>query len=250
METEIYNEIYKLQTEGWWFGNGRNKLVIELLSDICPSLEKKKILDVGCSEGAFLDCLKKEKSDFRAIDIDKNAIEFCKKRGFKDRVKEGSILDIPFKDNSFDIVTALDVVEHVEDDVKAMRELARVAKKGGTVFVILPAHPWLWSKNDEAYHHHRRYDLDMVKKLVAKTYLRIEAITYFNVLLFPVFVLATLATKLSASKGSNVVKPVPRPINSVLSGIMNVERTILKKRLREEPGRLPGSSFIVILKKK
>jgi len=58
MEVEVFRKIYALQKGGWWFGNARNKLVISLLKDMYADLDKKKLLDVGCSEGAFLDYLK------------------------------------------------------------------------------------------------------------------------------------------------------------------------------------------------
>jgi ubiquinone/menaquinone biosynthesis C-methylase UbiE len=250
MEKEIYSKIYELQKSGWWFGNARNNLVIFILKDLLDVIVGKKILDVGCSEGAFLDRLKTEKADFSAIDFDNQAIEFCRKRGYSKEVKFGSILDIPYKENSFDCVTALDVIEHIDDDNKALSEMKRVCKKNGIIFLILPAHKWLFSSNDEAYHHFRRYDLDRIKKIAKKNSLSIKAISYFNISLFPIFVLMTLITKIFPNKRtSSVLKPVPKPLNSMLSKIMNNEIQFVTRNVSHNKLGPVGSSYIVILKK-
>ncbi len=251
MEKQVFNKIYELQTGEWWFGNARNKLVITLLKDLFKDLKKKKVLDAGCSEGAFLEYLKNEKLDFMAIDVDKNAINFCKKRGFEKNVRYGSILDIPFKENSFDIVTSLDVVEHVDDDKQAIGELKRVCKKKGIVFLIVPAHMWLWSSNDVAYHHYRRYDIKRLRSLAKLHKMDVIAISYFNILLFPVFVFVTILTKLFPNeKSSSVLKPLPKPINNVLTWIMGLELGLIRKNVSKKRLGFWGSSYVVVLKKR
>lgn len=247
MELCEYERIHKLQMDGWWFGNGRNKIVIDILkrsvADFCGS----RLLDVGCSEGAFLDYLNQNKINFTAIDSDQNAINFCKERGYGNRVKYGNILNLEFPDNSFDIVTALDVIEHIKDDVVALSEIKRVCKKNGIIFLILPAHQWLWSSNDIAYHHWRRYSKKMVKELIHKLDLEIITLTYFNILLFPVFILTTFVKKVFFPNKiwSNVLMAVPKLVNCLLSKIMDFERTLIKL------GTAPfGSSFIIVAKNK
>lgn len=245
MELNEYEKIHKLQISGWWFGMGRNKIIIDILKESMPNLHGCKLLDVGCSEGAFLDHLNQEKADFVAVDIDENAVRFYKECSYHDRVKYGNVLDLPFDDNSFDAVTALDIIEHVEDDVKALSEIKRVCKKNGTLLIILPAHQWLWSSNDIAYHHKRRYSKKMVKELIHKLNLKIDRLLYFNVLLFPIFILATFYKKifLPDELSSNVTKPVPKTLNYVLSKLMNIERVMIKY------GITPfGSSFIIVIK--
>ncbi|MBS3103599.1 class I SAM-dependent methyltransferase, partial [Candidatus Woesearchaeota archaeon] len=238
MEVEVFRKIYALQKGGWWFGNARNKLVISLLKDMYADLDKKKLLDVGCSEGAFLDYLKKNKLDFMAIDVDENAINFCKERGFEKNIRYGSILDIPFKENTFDIVTALDVIEHVEDDIRALGEMKRVCKKDGILFLIVPAHKWLWSSNDDAYHHHRRYNIGRIRYIAKECELKILTISHFNILLLPLFVFLTFLKKLFPNKkSSNVLKPLPKPLNKVLSWIMDAEIGIVKRSVQK---RKPG----------
>jgi len=81
MEVKIYSEIYDLQKSGWWFGFARNKLVLDLVKKSCPVQPGKiKLLDVGSSEGAFIDEALREGIQTLGIDIDDTAIEFCKKK--------------------------------------------------------------------------------------------------------------------------------------------------------------------------
>lgn len=251
MEVKVFKKINTLQKGGWWFGDSRNKLVISLLKDTYPNLDQKKLLDVGCSEGAFLDYLRLNKLNFMAIDIDDTAINFCKERGFEKNIRYGSILDIPFNKNSFDIVTALDVIEHVENDLRALTEMKRVCKKGGILFLIVPAHKWLWSSNDEAYHHHRRYDVKRIKHLAKVCRLEIFTISHFNIFLVPFFIFLTFLKKIFPNKNSsNVLKTTPSFLNNILKLIMNVEIELIRKNVAKRKFGAFGSSYVVILKKK
>ncbi len=247
MEKAVFKKIHELQKNGWWFGNARNKLVGALAEKYIPAFTSKKALDIGCSEGAFLDFLSDKRIDVKAIDIDSNAIEFCRERGYGDKVKYGNLLDIPYNDKTFDIAFLLDIVEHVRDDHKAISEVHRVLTPRGSAIIIVPVYQWLWSKNDVAYHHQRRYSKQQIKKLIESKDFRIAFMSFFNTVLFPVFVIFTLLSKFSGQRsGSTVLKPVPKIINSLLAGIMQFERWLIIKAGM----RLPfGSSIILLITK-
>ncbi len=246
MERKEFERIYKLQKADWWFGKSRNAIVISLLKKYFKNTKGIKLLDIGCSEGAFLEFLEKENIDFSAIDIDETAIKICQERGYGDKVKYGSATNIPFEDASFDTVTALDVVEHIQDDKKVISEMKRVCKVGGHLLFIVPVHPWLWSSNDAAYHHVKRYRKSEIIGLVKSLNLQIEKITYFMSFLFPFFVFVTYWKKIFQPHKieSNVVKFIPRWFNIGLSGIMKLEKELLLNY------NLPfGSSIIVVARK-
>lgn len=247
MEKAIFQKIHELQKNGWWFGNARNKLVGALTEKYIPGYANKKALDVGCSEGAFLDYLSDKKIDVKAIDIDNNAIEFCRERGYGDQVNYGSLLDIPYKDKTFDIVFLLDIVEHIKDDSKAISEVNRVLGLQGSAVIIVPAYQWLWSQNDVAYHHQRRYSVRQIKELVKSKDFRITFIGFFNTILFPVFVIFTMLSKFTRQKpDSTVLKPVPKPLNYLLARIMQFERWLIIKAGIKLPF---GSSIILLVTK-
>ena len=247
MEKTIFQKVHELQKNNWWFGNARNKLVGELLEKYIPDYKNLKALDVGCSEGAFLDYMSDKQVDVKAIDIDNNAIEFCKERGYGDQVRYGSLLDIPYKDETFDIVFLLDIIEHVQDDYKAISEVNRVLGPKGSAILIVPAYQWLWSNNDVAYHHKRRYSISLVKKLVKSKDFKLTFISFFNSLLFPVFVIFTMIAKFSRrSSNSTVVKPVPKSVNFLLIKLMQFERWLIVNTGIKLPF---GSSIILLVTK-
>ncbi|MGZ5221278.1 MAG: class I SAM-dependent methyltransferase, partial [Chitinophagaceae bacterium] len=118
-----------------------------------------------------------------SLENDMDACRFLREQ-LKMEVTEGSVTQLPFPDEHFDIVCALDVLEHVEEDAAAMQELKRVLKTGGALVVTVPAFRFLWSRHDLVNHHKRRYTLkDLTRKLMAKGFI-ISYLSYFNTLLF------------------------------------------------------------------
>lgn len=248
MDQSVFEKVHRLQKEGFWFWAGRNKITLALLEKHDLQISDHVILDIGSSEGAFLDYLKSRRLKFTGIDIDEKAIEFCRKRGLGDNIRYGNIKDIPFEEESFNIVTALDIVEHVDDDLKAMREINRILVRGGISLIIVPAYQWLWSKNDVAYHHQRRYSRKSFIQLAEKGGLKIEQWSYFNFFLFPAFVVITLFSILFPGKvkTSSVLKPLPGPVNYLLKQIIFFEIWLITKLGISLPF---GSSMIFVLRK-
>ena len=141
-----------------------------------------EILDVGCGTGALL----REVEAFgnaRGIDMSPEAIQYCQRRGLSN-VQQGSITNIPFPDNCFDVVMALDVLEHVADDQNGLAEVFRVLKPGGHALLFVPAFRSLWSITDELSHHFRRYTRPEFSGKVAAAGLQIVRSSYFNTFLF------------------------------------------------------------------
>ncbi|HJX70459.1 MAG TPA: class I SAM-dependent methyltransferase [Bacteroidales bacterium] len=248
MDRSVFEKIHQLQKNGFWFGAGRNRITLSLLEKHDEKLGSHTILDIGSSEGAFLDYLNNHHLKFRGIDIDENALEFCRERGYGNHVQYGDIKDIPFPENSYSVATALDIVEHVDNDLKAMKEISRVLVKDGIALVIVPAYQWLWSRNDEAYHHQRRYSKKQFMMLTSNSGLKTEQWSYFNFFLFPVFILATLVSKFFPGKvkTSTVLKPLPKPFNYLLKQIMYFETWMISRLGIRFPF---GSSIIFVLRK-
>ncbi len=248
MDKSVFEKIHLLQKNGFWFGAGRNRMTLSLLVKHDKEISLHTILDIGSSEGAFLDYLSSHHLSFTGIDIDENALEFCRERGYGEHVRYGNIKDIPFPPGSFDVATALDIVEHVDDDLKAMKEISRILRRGGIALVIIPAYQWLWSRNDELYHHQRRYSKRAFMLLAQNCGFKTEQWSYFNFFLFPVFSIATLFSKLFASrvKTSTVLKPLPNPLNFLLKQIIYFEAWMISRLGIRFPF---GSSMIFVLRK-
>jgi SAM-dependent methyltransferase len=116
MQQHTYAIMRKVEDTHWWFA-GRRRILKGLLHQIVSesASARPRILDVGCGTGANLELLG-EFGDAEGVDVSPEALSFCQDRGLK-KVHLGAAEKLPFEDKSFDIVTALDVIEHLDDDV-------------------------------------------------------------------------------------------------------------------------------------
>ena len=187
MESRRYDILYKHEANHWWF-KGRRKLLESLIKDL-PTKPPLKILDSGCCTGYNLYLLSKYGKVY-GVDTEKKAVAYCKKRGFSQTRLLKNGLKIPFKDNYFDIVTSLDVIEHEQKEY--LKELYRVLAPGGYIILFTPAIQFLWSQLDIKSHHIRRYDKRMLISKFKSTKFVVKDIKYFNYLMFPPILLIRL----------------------------------------------------------
>lgn len=197
METRAYEQFRDLEEAHWWF-RGRRSVYLGLLRHWLPryldGAPVTRALDLGCGMGGFLPGLAELAEHVYPADISLESLAHCRSRGF-DR---GVVVDgyaLPYADASFDLVCLFDTVEHVSDDLRAMREVRRVLRPGGVVFLSVPAYPFLYSNNDRVAQHERRYTRSSLRRLVEAAGFSLERNTHSNVLLFPLILPAVLAIK-------------------------------------------------------
>lgn len=154
MDAGYYKEYFHFEREHWYF-QARNNIIIDHIAKVVKDKGNIKILNVGAGTGHTSQLLEKF-GIVKSLEYDKDCFEFVKERLDIDIIN-GSILELPFDDNEFDLVCAFDVIEHIEDDQLGVDELKRVCKEGGIVSVTVPAFMFLWSNHDEVNHHYRRY---------------------------------------------------------------------------------------------
>jgi SAM-dependent methyltransferase len=133
-------------------------------------------------------------------------------------------------DRHYDLIAALDVIEHIDDDHAAVAAIAAKLKPGGKLVMTVPAHQWMWSAHDVVNHHKRRYSKRALRRLIESSPLRLETIGYFNSLLFPLAVADRLASKLRGKDDADLKLPSP-PLNAALEAVFAAERHLV--------GRLP-----------
>ena len=183
MKHEEYERMYRFEDRYWWFV-ARRHLIVSLLEQHYPRDGQLQILDIGCGTGKMLD----ELSAFGTVvgaDYAPEALEFCVTRGVGAELARADVRRLPFADASFDAVTAMDIIEHIDDDKAAACEIFRVLKPGGRLLVTVPAFPSLWSEHDEALHHYRRYTVPRLKDLFQRAGLAVPRISYTVTTLFP-----------------------------------------------------------------
>ncbi|HUV74574.1 MAG TPA: methyltransferase domain-containing protein, partial [Anaerolineae bacterium] len=164
--------------------------------------------------------------------------EIAHQRGYDARLAQAE--DMPFEDGSFDLVTALDVIEHCEDDLQILRECHRVCAKGGLIAITVPAFQWLWSNNDLINDHKRRYSRAELRHKLGETGFDVRRITYNNFFVFPAaapLILARrraekepqLATPSTDQEAYQVeMEPTSPPVNALLSGVGRLEAAVLR----------------------
>lgn len=226
MKENYYNVLYKAEINHWWY-RGRRKFIHYLIGKYKNSSHNLKVLDVGCGTGALLGELAYY-CDVFGLDFSDKAVSFCRERGIAN-VTKGLVQSIPFNDCSFDFVLAMDVIEHIKDDDKAIRELYRVLKPGGVVIIFVPAFMFLWGVTDVVSQHFRRYTKREIQKKITKENFSIVRGTYFNTLLFTPILLVRWFTKLLPIqyRPSHEVGMKNGIMNKVFDIIFNLEIKLL-----------------------
>jgi SAM-dependent methyltransferase len=184
MQQHTYAIMDRVEDSHWWFV-GRRAILETFLRQIVQSLkseiENPRILDVGCGTGANLEMLSQFGSA-EGVDVSDEALEFCRKKGLT--VRKGLAETLPYPDETFDITTALDVVEHLDDDIAGLKEMHRVTKRDGYSLIFVPAFMWLWGVQDDISHHRIRYTRKQIVERLEKAGFTVERATYANFTFF------------------------------------------------------------------
>ncbi len=123
-----------------------------------------KVLDAGCGPGKFISRIENKYSVIGA-DFSLEALKYSKNEN-KSPIFVGDLEKLGIRDNSFDCIVSLEVLEHLHRDEKTLREYARVLKPGGIGIITVPAFQFLWGSHDEWFGHVRRYEKkDLLLKL-------------------------------------------------------------------------------------
>jgi SAM-dependent methyltransferase len=180
---EEYEKLEQVERKHWFYA-GKREIVRHWLSRVGALRPEAFLVDCGAGTGRFAAEMVPH-CKVVAIDDHAESLAIARKNLGDDRVLEGSCLKLPLPDSTADIVTALDVIEHVEDDHRAVREMTRVMKPGGVLVITVPAFQELWSDWDEALHHYRRYRRAGLERCLQGANMDIMHIAYINVLAFP-----------------------------------------------------------------
>ena len=192
MQSHHYPILYEVEESHWWY-LGRRRIIESLVEEICSNIDaaNPRILDVGCGTGANLKMLARF-GHAEGVDVSQQAVSFCHERGLES-VKLGALEELPYDDESFDLVTALDVIEHLDDDVAGLSEIRRVLRPGGFVLIFVPAFMFLWGVQDDVSNHRRRYTLTSLLNAIRAAGFSVERASYANAaFFFPVLAVRTL----------------------------------------------------------
>ena len=224
MDRALRRELAAVEDTHWWF-EGRRRILRAVLG---RAMAGAPVLEVGCGNGANLTMLA-ELGPVTGIEPDPEDRARAESRGVG-RVLAGSLPDaLPVEQRSFGTVLALDVIEHIEDDVAALGALRRVCRPDGLVVVTVPAGPWLWSRHDVRNGHFRRYTRPQLAAALGEAGLRIARMSHFNMLLLPPIALVRTAGRVLGLDDAGTGIP-PAPVNRALTKLLAAEARLLTQR--------------------
>ncbi len=244
MQQHTYAIMNRVEDSHWWYV-GRRAILESFLEGIIQNPKSKiqnpKILDVGCGTGGNLEMLEKFGAA-EGVDVSAAALEFCKSKGLK--VHKGLAENLPFEDESFDLVTALDVVEHLDDDIVGLKEMNRVLKKDGRTLIFVPAFMWLWGVQDDVSNHRIRYTKKQIVERLETAGFEIERATYANWTFFAPILGGRTLMRITGIKPESENNVNVSALNGIFEKIFSSERLWLKNF------NFPFGVSIVIVAKK
>jgi SAM-dependent methyltransferase len=181
----------------WWFAS-RTRALKTIMDKLLPQTPDFRLLDVGCGAGNMIHHLS-HYGQVKGIEIDPRPVKMAHQRGY-DVDQFDATQPMPFSDSSFDAVTALDVIEHNQDDLAILADSYRVLKPGGYIIITVPALMWLWSHNDDINAHVRRYTAAELKQKLAQTGFTVGRVTYNNFFVFPLAATLILLRRFTKAK--------------------------------------------------
>jgi ubiquinone/menaquinone biosynthesis C-methylase UbiE len=234
-----FDNLATLEAGNWWF-ESRNALIAWALGRYYGRAES--FLEVGCGTGFVISHLAKQFPTLRCTgsEIFSAALPVARNRAPQAALIQMDACHIPYVEE-FDVVGAFDVLEHIEDDRKALGELHRACRPGGGILLTVPQHRFLWSAVDEYACHFRRYSKAELVEKCRTTGFDVVMTTSFVSVLLPLMLLSRVRMKTSANDASEGLN-VPIWLNAIFSSVMRMERALIRSGVRLPAG---GSLLLV-----
>lgn len=227
MMEHTYPILFKVEQEHWWY-IGRRSIIATFVEEICRKVTDRtpRIVDVGCGTGANLLLLSRY-GDAEGVDVSEDALAFCRERGIE-KVKLGAGEELPYEDGTFDLVTAFDVVEHMDDDLAGLKEFRRVLRPGGRVLLFVPTFMFLWGLQDEVSNHRRRYRLPELKRVLEQAGFEIERSSYANITFFLPILMVRKFMRLTGIRTDTENSINISALNGVFGWLFSLESKVLR----------------------
>jgi len=249
LDTSTLGTLFKIEQKHFWY-IGRKEIILDAVRSNMPDIASMKMLEIGCGNGGILAYLKQNGINIEGGDISLNGLRFCRQRVGLISLFHIDALALPFV-SSFDIIGLFDVLEHIDDDEKALSEINRALKPGGKILLTVPANKSLQSYFDVNCRHRRRYSKRELAAKLERNGFIIRKISFYMFFLFPVLAavrkISDILPKTSGKhdiKTYRELKTVP-VVNDIFLGLLRLEKTLLKYL------NLPfGGSLLALAEKK
>jgi len=245
---ENFEFLFEMEQHHFWHV-GRREIIDALLQQIYHNrLSEISMIEIGCGNGSVLQFLKSKRINIEGGDLFLEALQFCSKRTDVP-LYQLDALNTPFVDGQYDVVGLFDVIEHIDDDEAVLREMYRICKLGGRIFLTMPANKWLWSYFDILSCHKRRYSKKELYRKLQRAGFVVEKISFYVFFLFPIFffyrALKNMCCSFDDEELSLGVESHTIPlINEIFLGVLRLEKVLIKHI------NLPtGTSLVAIARK-
>jgi SAM-dependent methyltransferase len=224
MERFVYEQMAELDERHWWYC-ARREVVAALIRRVVRPPKDAAILEIGCGTGHNFKMLG-EFGHVDALELDDEARAIAEKRLGRNIMSSPlpELAGVP--ERHYDMIGAFDVIEHIDDDAASLASIATRLKPGGRFVMTVPAHQWMWSAHDTVNHHKRRYSKRGLEALIDGSPMKLDAIGFFNSLLFPVAIAERMASKALGKDGGDLELP-PAPLNAALKRTFAAERHLI-----------------------
>ncbi len=240
MKQKEIEKLHNLDDSNWWLKARRN-----LLLKIMPE-KIKTVFEIGAGTGRTLEMLKEKGFSVEGLDSSKNAVKFAQRKGIE--LKHSAIENFYFV-KKYDLVLLLDVLEHLEEDSEALKQISKSVEENKFIFLTVPAFQFLFGPHDKLLYHFRRYNKNQIKFMLELNGFKVEKISYWNFFLFFPSVSIKLFKKFfykNHSKAESDLNELFEPLNSVLYYILKFENFLISKGIN-----FPfGTSIVCLARKK
>lgn len=239
MDRVIYDRMAQYDSQHWWY-LARRDIIASVIERKITLPADARLLEIGCGTGHNLPMLSRF-GNVDAVEIDEEARRVASQRLGREVYSAPLPTLEGIEAGKYDLVALLDVLEHVEADVDALKSIVKRLRPGGRILVTVPAFPFLWSAHDVVNHHYRRYTRASLTKVLGDAGLTLSMLSWFNSILFPCVATARLWGKMLHKDDSDDALPAP-PVNRMLRRVFGIERHLI--------GRIPmtpGVSLMAIV---
>ncbi|MDH5721462.1 MAG: class I SAM-dependent methyltransferase [Spirochaetia bacterium] len=220
-----FEENYRAEKKHFWFIS-RLERIIGVFNNYI-SIENS-ILEIGCGTAMIAQALKEKGYNIDISDLHRKSLQYAKQKGIEKRY-QFNLFNAPFE-SEYDVIAMFDVFEHIDDDIKAMKNIFKILKPEGWIILTVPAHMFLWNREDRISHHKRRYNKKRLKAILKQAGFQIVYSRYIFQLIMPLLLLRKILKPDSKNEVSREEylksKSINRFVNSILLFLCRIEAKI------------------------
>jgi SAM-dependent methyltransferase len=223
---ELFEVLERVEDENFWF-RSRNRLIQWALKRYFPNT--RSLVEVGCGTGYVLAGLRDAypSIELTGVELFSEGLRIAARRVPDAALLQADARRLPFEEE-FDVAAVFDVLEHIDEDMTVLQQLARVLKPGGGLLVTVPQHPWLWSSADDAAAHQRRYTRTDLERKIRDAGFELVRMTSFVSLLLPAMAAVRRPRRADDEyEFANEFRTGPQ-VNRALEAVMALERALIR----------------------